>query len=72
MTEGFAFVAYPAEYRSSGVTTFIVSADGNVYEKDLGPKTAEVAKTMKEYNPDSSWKKAEGQQQEDTAGEAAK
>jgi hypothetical protein len=59
MTEGFAFVAYPAEYRSSGVMTFIVGADGVVYQKDLGKKTESVDKTLKEYNPDSSWEKDE-------------
>jgi Protein of unknown function (DUF2950) len=59
MTEGFAFVAYPAEYRSSGVMTFIVSEDGVVYKKDLGKKTEALAKSMKEYNPDSSWRKIE-------------
>ena len=48
MTDGFAFVAYPAEYRSSGVMTFIVGVDGVVYERDLGKKTEDVAKTMKE------------------------
>jgi len=66
MTEGFAFVAYPAEYRSSGVMTFLVNQDGVVYEKDLGKKTDVHAKSMKEYNPDSSWQKAE-EQQEGTA-----
>ncbi len=59
MTEGFAFVAYPAEYRSSGVMTFIVGADGVVYEKDLGKKTESLGRSMKEYNPDSSWKKTD-------------
>ena len=59
MTEGFAFVAYPAEYRSSGVMTFIVAQDGVIFEKDLGPKTATIAKAMKEYNPNSSWHKVE-------------
>jgi hypothetical protein len=68
MTKGFAFVAYPAEYRSSGVMTFIVSEDGVVYEKDLGKKTAVLAKGMKEYNPNASWQKAEEQEKE-TAGE---
>jgi hypothetical protein len=68
MTEGFAFVAYPAEYRSSGVMTFIVNEDGVVYQKDLGTKTEVLAKTMKEYNPNSSWQKAE-EQQEEAAGE---
>src|ERR1017187_1177574 len=50
MTRGFAFLAYPAEYRSSGVMTFLVAKDGIVYEKDLGPKTEEVAKTLKRYD----------------------
>ncbi|MGO8854346.1 MAG: DUF2950 domain-containing protein [Steroidobacteraceae bacterium] len=60
MTEGFAFVAYPAEYRVSGVMTFIVGSDGVVYEKDLGKETSVLAKAMKKYNPDSTWHKAEG------------
>jgi hypothetical protein len=68
MTAGFAFLAYPAEYRSSGVMTFIVSEEGVVYQKDLGKKTEVVAKTMKEYNPDSSWQKAE-MPEEDTAAD---
>ena len=68
MSGGFAFVAYPAEYRSSGVMTFIVGQDGTVYEKDLGKKTEALAKAMKEYNPNSSWQKAE-EQQEEAAGE---
>ena len=57
MTGGFAFVAYPAEYRSSGVMTFIVGEDGVVYSRDLGKNTASIAKAMKDYNPDSKWKK---------------
>jgi hypothetical protein len=68
MTGGFAFVAYPAEYRSSGVMTFIVGEDGVVYQKDLGKKTEAAAKAMKEYNPNPGWRKAE-EQQEGTAGE---
>ncbi|HYL68174.1 MAG TPA: DUF2950 domain-containing protein [Candidatus Limnocylindria bacterium] len=59
MTEGFAFVAYPAEYMSSGVMTFIISEDGVVYEKDLGKKTDVLANAMKEYNPNSTWRKTE-------------
>jgi Protein of unknown function (DUF2950) len=62
MTEGFAFLAYPAEYRSSGVMTFVVGADGLVYQKDLGKKTDVLAKGMKEYNLDSRWQKAEEQE----------
>ncbi len=64
LTGGFAFVAYPAEYRSSGVKTFMVGLDGVVYEKDLGAKTNVAAGTMKEYNPNSSWQEAEDQQEE--------
>jgi len=59
MTRGFAFIAYPAEYRSSGVMTFIVDQDGVVYEKDLGPRTAEVAKAMARYERDASWRKSD-------------
>jgi hypothetical protein len=59
MTGGFALLAYPADYRSSGVMTFIVDKDGVIYQKDLGPKTAELASAMKEYGPDKSWRKAE-------------
>ena len=67
MTDGFAFVAYPAEYRSSGVMTFVVAADGVVYQKDLGKKTDVLATSMKEYNPSSSWAKAEDEQEETAA-----
>lgn len=59
MTGGFAFVAYPAEYRSSGVMTFIVSQDGVVYQKDLGSGTAALARRMTQYAPDSTWKKVD-------------
>ncbi len=52
---GFALVAFPAEYRQSGVMTFIVGANGVVYQKDLGPKTAELSVEMKEFNPDPTW-----------------
>lgn len=59
MTRGFAFLAYPADYRSSGVMTFLVDQDGVVYEKDLGPKTAEIAKSLKSYDRDATWRKAD-------------
>jgi Protein of unknown function (DUF2950) len=55
MIAGFAMVAFPAEYESSGIMTFIVSHQGNVYQKDLGPDTTELARQMTEYNPDDSW-----------------
>jgi len=57
MIGGFALVAYPAQYGVSGVMTFIVNHDGVVYQKDLGPNTAAIARAMKQYNPDSTWKK---------------
>jgi hypothetical protein len=57
MIGGFALVAYPAQYGVSGVMTFIVNHEGVVYEKDLGPDTAAIARAMKLYNPDSTWKK---------------
>ena len=72
MTGGFAFVAYPAEYRSSGVMTFIVGPDGVVYRKDLGNNTAEIAKAMKEYNPNSTWHKDEDQQEETASNQQTK
>jgi hypothetical protein len=59
MTRGFAFLAYPAEYRSSGVMTFLVGQDGVVYQKDLGKRTAEIAKSIKAYDPDPSWQEAD-------------
>jgi hypothetical protein len=59
MTRGFAFVAYPAEYRSSGVMTFLVDQDGVVYEKDLGPGTRETAKSLVLYERNGSWRKAD-------------
>jgi hypothetical protein len=67
---GFAFVAYPAVYRSSGVKTFLVSEDGVVYEKDLGKKTETIAISMHEFNPDSGWQKAELDQQAASGGQA--
>jgi hypothetical protein len=62
MIGGFAVVAYPAKYGVSGVMSFIVNHDGVVFEKDLGQASAAVALEMREFNPDASWKKAEGGQ----------
>jgi hypothetical protein len=59
MTSGFAIVAYPAEYKSSGVMTFIVNRDGIIYQKDLGPQTVIRAKALTEYDPDATWQKVE-------------
>jgi hypothetical protein len=55
MIGGFALIAAPAQYRVTGVKTFMVSQDGVVYQKDLGPKTLEIAKGIDRFNPDSSW-----------------
>ncbi|HLX23044.1 MAG TPA: DUF2950 domain-containing protein [Usitatibacter sp.] len=56
---GFAAVAWPAKYGSSGVMTFIVNHEGVVYEKDLGAQTASIAEAMSRYNPDATWRKAQ-------------
>ena len=58
MTGGFALIAYPVEYRNSGIMTFIVGKDGIVYQKDLGEKTVEVASAVSEYDVDESWRPA--------------
>ena len=55
---GFAMVAYPAEYRNSGIMTFLVGTDGVVYQKDLGEKTTEVAQAITEYDPSDGWRPA--------------
>ncbi len=52
---GFGFVAYPADYRSSGVMTFLVSQKGVIYQRDLGDKTADIAQQMSSYAPDKTW-----------------
>lgn len=55
MTEGFAFLAYPAEYRASGVMTFMIDQNGIIVQKDLGPDTAKLASEMTTFNPDKTW-----------------
>ena len=55
MTQGFAFLAYPATYRASGVMTFMINQDGVIVQKDLGADTAKLASEMNEYNPDATW-----------------
>jgi hypothetical protein len=59
MTGGFAFLAWPAEYRSSGVMSFMINQDSVIVQKDLGPDTATIAKEMSAFNPDSSWEQVE-------------
>jgi hypothetical protein len=60
MTGGFAIQAYPAEYRDSGIMTFIVGTDGVILQKDLGEKTSDIAAAMTEYNPGDGWNKVPG------------
>ena len=58
LTGGFAAVAYPSEYRNSGIMTFIIAKDGIVYQKDLGEKTSALAESMTDYDPSDGWKPA--------------
>jgi hypothetical protein len=61
MIGGFALIAAPAEYRVTGVKTFIVDYNGIVYQKDLGPDTLNIAKKIVLYNPDKSWERTDDQ-----------
>ena len=66
MIGGFALVAAPADYRVTGVQTFIVGPDGVVYEKDLGPDTLKTFQSMDKYNPDKTWKVTEDDVEDDS------
>jgi hypothetical protein len=55
LTGGFALLAWPAEYARSGVVTFIIGPDGVVYQKDLGPGTAQSAAAINRFDPDLTW-----------------
>jgi hypothetical protein len=66
MIGGFALAAAPAQYRVTGVQTFMVSHDGVVYEKDLGPDTLKIFQGMDRYNPDNTWKVTEDDVEEDS------
>jgi hypothetical protein len=55
MTKGFAILAYPAEYRHTGITSFLVGEDGTVYQKDLGEGTVNASAAMTEYDPTNGW-----------------
>jgi hypothetical protein len=65
MIGGFALAAAPADYRVTGVMTFIVGPDGVVYEKDLGPDTLKTFQSMDKYNPDKTWKVTEDDVEDD-------
>src|SRR4026207_1912361 len=66
MIGGFALAAAPAEYRVTGVMTFIVGPDGVVYEKDLGADTLKTFQSMDKYNPDKTWKETEDDVEDDS------
>jgi hypothetical protein len=57
MIGGFALVAYPVVYRKTSVITFLVNHEGTLFEKDLGPRTADIGEHMTSLNPDDTWKK---------------
>lgn len=59
MIAGFALVAWPVDYRASGVMTFVISHQGKLLQKDLGPDTAKLVEAMTEYDPDKSWRRVE-------------
>jgi len=59
MSRGFALVAWPAKYDDTGVMSFMISHDGQVFEKDLGPQGDKIAKAMKRFDPDDSWKEVD-------------
>ena len=67
MIGGFGLAAAPAEYRVTGVMTFIVGPDGVVYEKDLGPDTLKTFQSMDKYNPDKTWKVTEDDVEDDSS-----
>src|ERR1700757_3593826 len=67
MIGGFALAAAPAEYRVTGVMTFIVGPDGVVYQKDLGPDTLKTFQSMDKYNPDKTWKVTEDDVEDDSS-----
>ena len=57
MTEGFGLILWPARYDQTGIMTFMINQDGQVYEKNLGPDTASQAARVKTFNPDATWRK---------------
>jgi hypothetical protein len=71
MIGGFALAAAPADYRVTGVMTFIVGPDGVVYEKDLGPDTLKTFQSMDRYNPDKTWKVTEDDVEDDSSDQGS-
>jgi hypothetical protein len=63
MSRGFALIAWPAKYGETGVMSFMISHDGQVFEKDLGPDSEKLAQAMKRFDPDDSWKEVPDDQE---------
>ena len=57
MIGGFGLVAFPARYGASGIMTFIVDQDGMVYQRNLGEATAQIARKMRSFDPDATWRR---------------
>ncbi|MNP53350.1 hypothetical protein D3C76_1478190 [compost metagenome] len=55
MSRGFALIAWPAKYNDTGVMSFMISHEGDVFEKDLGPDSEKIGQAMKRFDPDDSW-----------------
>jgi hypothetical protein len=70
MIGGFALAAAPAQYRVTGVQTFIVGPNGLVYQKDLGPDTLKMFQSMDKYNPDKTWTVTEDDVEEGQGSES--
>jgi len=62
MIGGFAVIARPASYGDSGIMTFMVNYDGQIYQKDLGPETAAIADAIQVFDPDETWEKVSPEQ----------
>ncbi|WP_095061038.1 DUF2950 domain-containing protein [Pseudomonas sp. Irchel s3f7] len=59
MSRGFALIAWPAKYNDTGVMSFMISHEGQVFEKDLGPDGEKIGQAMKRFDPDASWKEVD-------------
>jgi len=67
MSRGFAAIAWPSKYNDTGVMSFMISQDGQIFEKDLGPGSEQAAKAMQRFDPDDSWKAVDAKEAEDAA-----
>jgi hypothetical protein len=59
MTAGFALLAWPVKYGTTGVTSFMVNSDGELFERDLGPQTPQGARALTRFNPDDAWQRVQ-------------